>query len=296
MKTSVDDILSKYQGKKVFLIDYLWYCYKCYFVNDHLSNKEGIKTGHLYGVANLVERILTTEPDSLILMAIDDGSKNRKLLNENYKANRAESVFDKDLWEHSYNLFNDFDNVYFAICENAEADDVMFSTSRIKKYNNEFIIVSGDNDLMQALDDTTKIVRKITFKGFEQVITESSDYYKNRFGNLAPNKIPIYRAIIGDKSDNLPSIRKRFPKKIAMYYAENYPKLDTFQFNAKEAQYLSEIDNSQIFKTNLEIMKLRQLSVSILPKKPKGQTFRTTDRLQLHSFRRWISNYLDNAR
>lgn len=292
MKTSVEQILEKYQGKKVFLIDYLWYCYKCYFVNDHLSNKQGIKTGHLYGVANLVERILTIEPDSLILMAIDDGSQNRKLLNENYKANRAESVFDKNLWEHSYNLFNDFDNVYFAICDNAEADDVMYSVSRIKKYNNEFIIVSGDNDLMQSLDETTKIVRKITFKGFEQVITEGSDYYKNRFGELTPSKIPIYRAIIGDKSDNLPPVRKRFPKRVAMYYAENYPVLDTFQFNAKDAQYLSEIDNSQIFKTNLEIMKLKQLNVEVLDKKPKGQTIETIEFLQLYNFKRWVSKYL----
>lgn len=290
---TIHDLLKKYQNKNVFIIDYLWYCYKCYFVNSELCNDYGIKTGHLYGVSNLIQRILTNDKDALIIIAVDSGSGNRKDLNEGYKANRKENVFDKDLWDHSYNLFNDFDNVYFAKCENKEADDVMFSISRIKDYNNNFIIVSGDNDLMQALDSTTKIVRKITFKGYEQVITEDSDYYKSRFENLPPSKVPIYRAIIGDKSDNLPSIRKRFPKKIAMYYALNYPLLDPTIFNSKEAQYLSEINNSDVFKTNLEIMKLSSSDIVLIEKKDKGKTIETIDYLGLQSFKRWIRNNKD---
>lgn len=290
---NINELLKKYEHRNVFIIDYLWYCYKCYFVNNNLSNKDGVKTGHLYGVSNLIERILTNDKDALIIIAIDDGSGNRKTLNEGYKANRKENVFDKDLWEHSYNLFNDFDNIYFAKCENKEADDVMFSVSRIKDYDNNFIIVSGDNDLIQALDSTTKIIRKITFKGYEQVITEDSEYYKSRFENLPPSKIPIYRAIIGDKSDNLPSIRKRFPKKIAMYYALNYPMLDPTIFNSKDAQYLSEINNSDVFKTNLQIMKLDRSDVILLDKKEKGITQKTIDYLGLHSFKRWIRNNKD---
>ena len=285
---SINELLSKFQGKNVFIIDYLWYCYKCYFVNSNLCNKDGIKTGHLYGVSNLIERIMTNDKDSLIIIAIDDGSSNRKTLNEQYKANRKENVFDKDLWDHSYKLFNDFDNIYFAKCIGKEADDVMYSISRIKDYDNNFFIISGDNDLVQALDSTTKIVRKVTFKGYEQVITEDSEYYRSRFQNLPPNKVPIYRAIIGDKSDNLPSIKKRFPKKIAMYYALNYPYLNPSLFNSKDCQYLSEIDNSPIFKTNLEIMKLNKSDVVLLDKLKDKTSLDTIDYLGLHSFKRWI--------
>lgn len=287
---SIKELLSSYQHKNVYIIDYLWYCYKCYYVNKELCNKQGVKTGHLYGVSNLIQRILTIDKHALILIAVDDGSGNRKKLNEQYKANRKENVFDKELWEHSYKLFNDFPNIYFAKCQGKEADDVMYSVSRIKDYDNKFYIISGDNDLIQALDSTTKIVRKVTFKKLEQVITEDSDYYKTRFQDLPAKKVPIYRAIIGDKSDNLPSVKKRFPRKIAYYYAMNYPYLDPSLFNSRECQYLSEITDSEIFKTNLSIMKLELSDIDILNKTKEKSTLQTIEYLELNTFKKWIND------
>ena len=287
---TINNLLEKYQNKKVFLIDFLWYCYKSYYTHEIFETTDGVKTGHLYGMSNLVQRILTLYPESLIIMCEDYGAKERKALNEEYKANRKENIF-TNLWHQAHNLYSDFDNIQFAYNEGYEADDMMFSISRIKDYNNQFIIISGDNDLLQALDETTIIVRKITYKGFQNVITPETDYYKEKFQDLSPGKIPIYRAIIGDKSDNLKPIKSRFPRKIAYYYAKNYPLLDTFEFNAKEAQYLSMINESDIFKNNLAIMKLNPIEVYI-QEKDENNTLPEIDRLQLYQFKRWVIQYM----
>lgn len=286
----INKLLERYSNKYVFLIDFLWYCYKSYYVHEDFENNEGVKTGHLYGMSNLVQRILTICPDALIIMCEDYGAKERKELNEDYKANRKENIF-IDIWNQAHDLYSDFPNIQFAYNEGYEADDMMFSISRIKDYNNHFIIISGDNDLMQALDETTMIARKVTYKGLQNIITPNSDYYKDKFQDLSPERIPMYRAIIGDKSDNLKPIKSKFPKKIAYYYAKNYPMLDPSEFNAKEAQYLSSIDESEIFQSNLKIMKLVPIEI-LLQIKNKGKTQWMIDELQLHAFKIWATRYL----
>lgn len=287
------NLLSKYKNEKVFLIDFLWYCHKCFYVHQDLTNKDGIQTGHLYGLSNLVQRILTLYPNSLIIMCEDCGSKDRKELNGNYKANRKEKPFD-DIWDYAHALFSDMDNVQFAYHQGFEADDMMFSVSRIKDYNNEFIIVSGDNDLMQALDESTTIVKSISNKGFQNVVTPDSDYYVKKFKDIPPYKIPIYRAIIGDRSDNLKPIMIRFPKKLAYYYTMNYPNLDLTLFNSKECTFLSEIMKSEIFKTNLEIMQLKPIEINI--RKKNGKTIDAIKELELHQFEKWYNKYKGSVR
>lgn len=282
------EILKEYYGEKVFLIDFLWYCHKCFYVHQDFETSTGIKNGHLYGLANLVQRILTHYPNSLIIMCEDCGSKDRKELNEDYKANRKEKPFE-DIWDYAHDLFSSFSNIQFAYHKGYEADDMMFSISRIKDYNNEFIIVSGDNDLMQALDESTTIVKSITNKGFQNVVTPDSEYYIKRFKDIPPSKIPYYRAIIGDKSDNLKPIMSRFPKKLAYYYTMNYPNLDLEQFNSKELTFLSEIMTSEIFKTNLKIMQLKPIEIFL--RKKYNKTIETINKLELNAFKRWYTSY-----
>ena len=282
------NLLSKYKNQKIFLVDFLWYCHKCFYVHQDLVSKSGIQTGHLYGLSNLVQRILNLYPDSLIIMCEDCGSKDRKELNENYKANRKEKPFD-DIWDYAHALFSDMDNVQFAYHRGFEADDMMFSISRIKDYNNEFIIISGDNDLMQALDESTIIVKSISNKGFQNIVTPDSEYYIKKFKDIPPDKIPTYRAIIGDRSDNLNPIMTRFPKKLAYYYTMNYPNLDLTLFNSKECTYLSEIMKSSVFRTNLEIMQLKPIEVNIRNK--SGKTLETIKELSLYQFGKWYNKY-----
>ena len=116
-------------------------------------------------------------------------------------------------------------NVYRVHNSVVEADDLMFSISRIKQFENKFIIYTLDKDLFQAIDSTTFISNHYS-NGHFTLLDDASDYYKKHFRDLEPSQIPYYRACIGDRSDNLPPIQDRFPKKVAYCFAKYCVKSD----------------------------------------------------------------------
>ena len=282
----VEVVLQRNKGKQVFLVDNMWYMTKCFAMMSDLQSDRGYKTGHLYGITNFVINIKKYFPEAVIIICEDLGSNNRKELNEDYKAGRTRLFsFDK-LFDFEKALLSDVPETYFCYVDNYEADDVIFSISKIKDYGNEFIIFSGDNDMLQALDDTTKIVRKIKGNLFEVEITEGCEYYNKSYEGLRPEQIPVFRAIIGDSSDNLKPIIPRFPKKIAKLYASN--KLEEVKLSDKEKEWASKIINEgfSAFETNLSIMKLKKLKVMVRGKVPH-KSIPASVYLGLGRFEKW---------
>lgn len=288
---TLNSILEEYRGKKVFLIDNLWYMHKCYSVMSDFQNADGYKTGHLYGMANLITNITTNFEDALILICEDCGSFDRKQLDESYKANRHQMFSFHSLFSFERNLFQDVPNVFFCYSEGFEADDVLFSVSRIKDYNNEFIIFSGDNDLLQALDDSTKIVRKIVGDRFTIEINQGDNYYNKTYESLLPSQIPVFRAIVGDKSDNLQPIIYRFPRKVAKLFAKNYDSQSddgVSELSEKERNLYNQIPLCDKFHNNLDIMRLKPVDCSIRDKDYKYTSRDVAGYLQLFKFRDYL--------
>ena len=286
---TLNSLLEEYRDRKVFLIDNLWYMHKCYSVMQDFQNADGFKTGHLYGMTNLITNLQNNFPYDLVLICEDCGTNNRKKLDENYKANREKMFEYGSLFDFERNLFQDLDNVYFCYQDGYEADDVLYSVSRIKDYNNEFIVFSGDNDMLQALDNTTRIVRKIVGREFKIEITEGDEYYNKHYEGLTPAQIPTYRAIIGDKSDNISPILPRFPRKVAKIYAKDNILSETYNLTNKEIRMWHRINETDKFKNNLEIMKLRQIDPQIREKNYKHRSIDVASYLQLFKFKEYLN-------
>ena len=167
----------------------------------------------------------------------------------------------------------------------------MFSVSRIKDFDNEFIIFSGDNDLLQALDDSTKIVRKIVGNKFVVEINQDDDYYNKTYESLLPSQIPIFRAIIGDKSDNLSPIIYRFPRKVAKLFAKNFDSGSdegVSNLSEKELTLYNQISLCDRFHNNLDIMRLKPVECSIREKDYKYTSQDVAGYLQLFKFRDYL--------
>ena len=184
-----------------------------------------------------------------------------------------------------------------------EADDLIYSISRIKDYNNQFIIYSSDKDMYQSIDSTTKVSNSIS-RCQLMLIDEYSDKYIDNFKDLAPYQIPYYRAVLGDASDNLPIIRKRFPSKVAYYFAKNMVhKVDdsivvdkySIQEELTETQNsnLLEIYKSPVFMNNLKLMKLEPVADIPLVEKDKShqEVINVISNLELRTYLHWISEY-----
>lgn len=55
--------------------------------------------------------------------------------------------------------------------------------------------------------------------GTDRIVTEESYKfeYADKFFEIEPSKLPIFRAIVGDASDTLPPPVARFPRKLAAH-------------------------------------------------------------------------------
>lgn len=272
-------LLQEYKGKPVILVDLMNLLFRNLFAFSKLRNSSGEQTGGYYGLTKLLTTISTSMfyHDSLVLL-IDDGVPvDRNKTNSDYKANRKHSVSFENKSYVVDCIIQSLPNVYRVHNSVVEADDLMFSISRIKQFENKFIIYTLDKDLFQAIDSTTFISNHYS-NGHFTLLDDASDYYKKHFRDLEPYQIPYYRACIGDRSDNLPPIQDRFPKKVAYCFAKYCVKSDEIvkptsklDLTKKQFEQLDFIYKSEVFMSNLLLMRLQFIDIIPVMKKNKTQ-------------------------
>jgi 5'-3' exonuclease len=220
--------------------------------------------GEVFFTLTTIRSYLTNSSSHVYLCL--DGTPKGKQINEAYKANRDHgevSVY-RYLPQLVYMLQN-LHRVHIAYNPDLEADEVIFSLTRILDGNK--LIVSTDNDLLQSLKEDTEIQRQ------DKIINEQ--YYRTemvqKFHSVTPSRLPVYRAIVGDSSDNLKPPVPRFPKELAALIAESidydgtvptkerlqalFLSFDNLTKSKKEKLNLL-LENYHSFSTNFEIMKL----------------------------------------
>lgn len=299
---TINELLQSYQNRTVILIDNLWHLYRSTYAFSEFVGPDGQPTGHFFGLCRLIRTINDNYPGYLIIICEDGIPVRRKELDNNYKSNRESSIsFYKD-YDLEYRLMQDIPNVFFAYNETEESDDVMFSISRIKDYNNHFIIFSGDGDLLQSIDESTSVSRSIQ-AGKIETIEPTSSYYIDKFKDVPPSKLPVYRAICGDQSDVLPSIAPRFPRDVAASYArswnpgeelpdplnnELFEEYESFT-KTKKGKFNIIKENMDRLKLNFDMMQLRPIPVTVRPKdKGYQQSIVCAQELGLGSFANWV--------
>lgn len=301
----IRQLLNDFKNETVILIDLSWLLYRSYYAYKDLTNRDGEPTGQYYGLTKTIQQLSDNYDDALILLVDDGAPLERKQLNESYKANREHTVHFEDKKNIVDCLIQPLPSVYRIYNPIAEADDLLFTISRIKDFGNHFIIYTSDKDLYQAVDDTTLLSSEISGGRLILKGTDSKQYI-DHFNDLHPRQVPYFRAVVGDPSDNLKIIRPRFPSKIAYYFAKNYIKLtesgtqvtkpDFKPADLTDKQYeaLLEIYASHEFITNLNIMKLDVVEpVTIIDKdKSLDEVHDTLLHLELNQYDRWLAQYL----
>lgn len=174
---------------------------------DFLSSK-GEPTGALYGLSNMLMKIISDLKPDYIIACYDLPQKTfRHEAYKEYKAGRAKT--DEALIEQLKNSRNIFDafNIPIYDAPGFEADDVLGTIVEKYKQNKkiEIIIASGDMDTMQLIDG--KKVQVYTLKkGINDVILYDEKAVQNRF-NFKPEFLPDYKGLRGDPSDNIIGIK-----------------------------------------------------------------------------------------
>ncbi len=207
--------------KPVILVDGSSYLFRAFHALPPLTNSKGQPTGAVYGVANMVRKLLSDYQPERIAVVFDSKVKTfRHKLYPEYKANRA--VMPDELKvqiEPLHNIIRAM-GIPLICVDGVEADDVIGTLAiEAKKNGYEVIISTGDKDLTQLVNSHVTLINTMTNTLLDH------DGVVKKFG-VRPDQIIDYLTLIGDSSDNIPGVPSVGPK-TAEKWLSQYGTLDS---------------------------------------------------------------------
>jgi len=223
---------NKHKNSRVLIIDGLNTFIRCWTSTPTL-NDDGDHVGGVIGTLKSIGYAIRQVEPTRVIVTFDGqgGSKNRKKIYGEYKANRSKSKL------HINRAYNDMMNeeeeresmkrqyvwlmdmlsylpMTTMIYDGVEADDTMaYIATNLLKEDEQAVIMSTDKDFLQLVDGKTIVWSPTKKKIYNQ------NKIKEEFG-LDPKNLLLYRVLDGDTSDNIPgvygcglkTVLKRYPE------------------------------------------------------------------------------------
>lgn len=191
--------------KKVILLDGNSLAYRAFFALPLLTNEHGIHTNAVYGFTMMLQKILTEEKPTHMLVAFDAGKTTfRHSTYGEYKGGRQKTPPElSEQFPYLRKMLDAYKIKQYEL-EMFEADDIIgtLSTQSVDP-DTEVIVISGDKDLTQLATERTKVY--ITRKGMTDIEVYTPNHVKEKYG-LTPDQIIDMKGLMGDASDNIPGV------------------------------------------------------------------------------------------
>ena len=215
-------------NKTLLLVDGSSYLYRAFHAMPDLRNAKGEPTGAIYGVINMLRRLLADHKADFLGCIFDPKGKTfRDDIFPAYKANRAAMPDDMRVQiEPLYEAIRAM-GWPLVVIDGVEADDVIGTLAKLAEREGAKTIVStGDKDLAQLVNDHVTLVNTMSNETLDIAGVQT------KFG-VPPERIVDYLALIGDTVDNVPGVNKVGPKTAVKWLAE-YGDLDGVIKNAAD--------------------------------------------------------------
>ncbi len=207
--------------EKLVLIDGNSLMNRAFYATPVFTTKDGLPTNGVFGFVKLLLKIISDKKPTHIAVAFDVHAPTfRHQAYVDYKAGRK--PMPEDLAKQMPIIKDVLRLMNIRICELAgyEADDLIGTLS--KKFSLETYIYTGDRDAYQLVDESTSVC--LTRKGVSDILELNAENFKDEIG-LTPSQIIHLKALMGDKSDNIPGVAG-VGEKSAMSLLEKYETLD----------------------------------------------------------------------
>ena len=187
-------------GKSVF--------YRGYYAMGNLSTAEGVPTSGVYGFATIAMEIVKKLKPNKVVVAWDKAhtsTAKRLAIYPEYKAGRVKPP------EDFYAQIPYLKELIFALgwdfleADEYEADDIIGTLARQADEKHDYMtyIVSSDLDMLQIVDENTKMYRLL--KGFSNIEEMDIQAIEEKYGILKSQFLDL-KALKGDNSDNIPGV------------------------------------------------------------------------------------------
>jgi len=212
----------------LILVDGSSYLFRAFHALPPLTNSKGQPTGAVYGVINMLNKLVDEyKPEHIAVVFDARGKTFRNDLYEEYKAHRP--PMPDELRSQIEPLHELVEALGFPIVvvPGVEADDVIGTYAKhATEQNIDTLISTGDKDLAQLVNPHVTLINTMN----NLVLDEAGVVEK--FG-VPPDTIIDYLALMGDTSDNIPGIPKVGPKTAAKWLTQ-YDSLDNLIAHADE--------------------------------------------------------------
>lgn len=198
--------------KKFILIDGNAILHRAYHAMPGMTNSNGQLVNAVYGFFSMLLNLLYEQKPEYLVIAFDRSKPTiRQSMYAGYHQHRppmdgelsSQVILIDELLKKA--------NIQTASLEGYEGDDVIgtFATQAQDGDGIETIVVTGDRDMLQLVNDHTKVLMTIT--GLTKTALFDEAMVEEKYG-VRSSQFVDYKALIGDQSDGYPGITGIGPK------------------------------------------------------------------------------------
>jgi DNA polymerase-1 len=283
-------------NQSLVLVDASSYFFRAFHALPPLANSKGQPTGAIYGVANMIKRLVKDYSPALLAVVFDAKGKTfRDEWYPQYKAHRPPMPQELSCQFQPLLKLIEAMGLPILMVEGVEADDVIGTLARLGSERGMQVVIStGDKDMAQLVTNQVTLINTMN----NQILDESG--VKEKFG-VTPQQIIDYLTLIGDASDNIPGVTKCGPK-TAQKWLSTYQNLDNLltcidEIRGKIGEYLREcIPHLSLSKRLVTIKTDVELPVQLddlVIKKPHREELIAL--IREFEFKQWLKLLLDEA-
>ena len=265
-------------SSELMLIDGHSILNRAFYAIPPLTAPDGTPTGAIYGFLNILFKFIDEEKPNKLIVAFDRSEPTFR--HEKYKEYKGtRKPMDPDLRVQVPLVKDVLKSMNITIAEKPgyEADDIIGTLSKRMSANGEkVVIVSGDRDLLQLLDDNITMKNPKTRAGKTTVDTYTPAELYEEYG-VTPEEFVDLKALMGDISDNIPGAKGIGPKTAMPLIAEYHTvenlldhiddikskstakKLTESKDNIILSKFLAKIDVDAPIETDIDGAKLENL-------------------------------------
>lgn len=215
------------------LVDGSSYLYRAFHAFPSLTNSEGIPTGAMYGVLNMLRSLISQcQPSHIVVVFDAKGKTFRDELFAEYKSHRPPMPDDLRVQIEPLHQMVEGMGLPLLVIPGVEADDVIGTLAKNAAAQGRDVLIStGDKDMAQLVTPLITLINTMnnTILGPDEVC--------EKYG-VPPELIIDFLALMGDASDNIPGV-PGVGEKTAQALLQGLGGLDTLYSNLDKIADLS---------------------------------------------------------
>jgi DNA polymerase-1 len=169
-----------------------------------LTAPGGELTNAVFGFTSMLLNVLRDQQPEYVAVAFDVGKTFRHEMYPDYKGHRERMPDELVTQIERIKQVVDALNIPIFTRDGFEADDVLATLAcQAERQGVASLIVTGDRDILQVVDDAISVLT--SGRQFSDTIIYTPEGIAEKYG-LRPDQLVDLKALVGDKSDNIPGV------------------------------------------------------------------------------------------